>query len=102
ILAIAFHPDGGSVATAGADSTVRTWEIASGAEQAVYRGLEGRATALAYHPDGRSLASGGQQPGVVKVWDLTRPFEYSLPLRLGEENKDVEGLTFAQDGALAA
>src|SRR5262249_33599790 len=38
-------------------------------------GHTGRVGCLAFHPGGRLLASGGEQPGALKVWDLTRPPE---------------------------
>jgi WD40 repeat protein len=76
VLAMAFSPDGRQVASAGADSTIRLWDTQTGQELMVLRGHEGRTACLAFHPSGHCLASGGQQPGSIKIWDLTRPPEY--------------------------
>src|SRR5205823_9703162 len=62
-----------------------------------FYGHQGRAGSLAFHPSGRYLASGGEQPGDIKLWDLTRPQEYvtvaSSPSPVGR----VEGLGFSAD-----
>src|SRR5262249_27218943 len=89
VLGLAFSPDGGLLATASADSTLRTWDLVTGQEQATYRGHEGRVAALAFHPDGHALATGGEQPGDARVWDLTRPVEYVKAVSFGRERKDV-------------
>ena len=47
------------------------WEVRSGRELLLLRGHAGRVRAVAFHPNGRWLASSSQQPGEVKVWDLT-------------------------------
>jgi WD40 repeat protein len=82
ILASAFHPDGQTVATGGADHTVRLWDLATGKEKMVFRGHNGWVTQVQFSPDGRLLASAGDTPGEVKVWDPTRRPDYlSLPLK---------------------
>lgn len=59
--------------------------------------MPSRTSILAFHPEGRKLASGGQQPGAFKVWDLTRPAEYSVADSFGAELADIEALTFSAD-----
>ena len=73
---VAFTPDARFVVTAGADSTVRLWDAATGAERAILRGHPGRVGCVSVHPDGWCVASGGLSGGDVKVWDMTQPQEY--------------------------
>lgn len=96
VLGVAFSPDGKTLATAGADGAARTWNLADGRERLVLRGHQGRVAALAFHPDGFKLASGGAQPGDVKVWDLTRPTDYAIPVDFASERADINALVFTK------
>ena len=55
ILALAFSPDGKTLATTGADRGVRFWDVASGREDRRIDGA-GSGRALAFSPDGQTLA----------------------------------------------
>jgi WD40 repeat protein/tRNA A-37 threonylcarbamoyl transferase component Bud32 len=69
--AVAFHPDGKHLASAGADRKVKVWDWPAGKE--VFRrdcaadNEYGTAYTVAFSPDGRWLAAG--QDGAVHVWD---------------------------------
>jgi eukaryotic-like serine/threonine-protein kinase len=68
VSAIAFSPDGGSLASASHDGIVRLWNVRTGQ---VVRALAGHADVvygLAYSPDGHALATASWDR-TVKVWD---------------------------------
>src|SRR5438105_3916905 len=58
IAAVAFTPDGQTLATASADKTVKLWQPATGQEQATLRAHTDVVCAVAFAPDGQRLATG--------------------------------------------
>lgn len=69
VAAIAFSPDGETIATGSWDCTVKLWDAATGQERATFRWPIGRVLCLAFAPDGLRLAAGGDLGSVI-VWDL--------------------------------
>src|SRR5262249_59197264 len=57
VFAAAFAPDSQTLATGGADGTVRLWDVASGTERTVLKGHSDAVWALALSPDGGTVAS---------------------------------------------
>ncbi len=70
VRAVAFAPDGKSLATASSDGTVRLWDVASWRERSVLKGHADSVHAVAFSPDGKTLASAGND-GDVRLWDLS-------------------------------
>ena len=69
VYAVAWSPDGKTIATAGFDNTVRLWEAASRKEIKSFEGHTKIVLAVAFSPDGRQLASASLD-NTAKVWDL--------------------------------
>jgi WD40 repeat protein len=69
VRAVAFTPDGKTLATADDDGQVRLWDVASHTQlgPALAGGNGGLPPALAISPDGRSLAAAGDYP--IRLWD---------------------------------
>ena len=66
---VAFSPDGGLVAAAAWNGTIKVIDTSTGLELRAIRGLKGRVWAVAFSLDGLRIASGSaDEPGVV-LWD---------------------------------
>jgi WD40 repeat protein len=70
VRAVSFSPDGRRLASAGADGTVKMWDVATGQEMlTLERGHPSGISRVAFSPDGRRLASSSSD-GTVKMWDV--------------------------------
>jgi WD40 repeat protein len=67
-IQITFSPDGRRALSGGADTTLRLWDIQSGACR-VYKGHTAPVIAVAFTPDAKKAVSGGAD-GPIKVWDV--------------------------------
>ncbi len=86
----------GELATAGADHTVRLWDLEAKSELARFEAGQRRVLTLAVSPDGHWLAAGGEDH-LVRVWDLRRR---KLAATLRDHTGAVRRLAFSPDGAL--
>jgi WD40 repeat protein len=68
VFALAFHPDGTRLATAGGDRAILLWDLARGEEVARLQGHTSYVWSLAFSPDGATLASGSGD-FTVRLWD---------------------------------
>src|SRR5262249_49466129 len=103
--ALAYAPDGKTVASGSHDGTVRLWDVTDpGAPTGRFvldahktpKAPENDVPAVAFAPDGKTLVSGGDD-GVLHFWDLTgdKPAERAA-LRL--DKGPVSSVQYSPDG----
>ena len=68
ISALAFGPDGATLAVGGSGGEVRLYNVADGARKATLKGHAGGIFAIAFSPDGGRVATGGFD-GNVRIFD---------------------------------
>jgi WD40 repeat protein len=67
VLAVAYSPDGTTLASGSGDQTVRIWDVRSGTNLHTLTGHTDSVRAVAYSPDGTTLASGSDDQ-TVRIW----------------------------------
>jgi hypothetical protein len=98
LAAVAFAPDGKTLASGGADGVVRLWDTSTSRERRHLEGHRGAVKAVVFTPDGKLLASAGTD-GTVHVWDATDGRQVRV---LGGDPKGVRALACAPDGRMVA
>jgi WD40 repeat protein len=98
--AVAFSPDGQTVATGGADGNVRLWDAATQQEIGPPMSSDAKpVAAVAFSPDG-TLVAAGSADGNVQLWDTATQQEAGTALVAG--GAEVSALAFSPDGKLLA
>src|SRR5579872_2878409 len=69
VYCVAFSPDGKTLASSGADATIKLWDVATGKITATLDEKTGHIQSVAFSPDGKTLASGSLN-GTIKLWDV--------------------------------
>lgn len=74
LTAMAWHPDGRSIAAGGRDGVVTIWDAGDGSFTATLPAAEEGIRALAFSPDGQllAIASEGADGHSLRVWDTVR------------------------------
>jgi WD40 repeat protein len=65
-LGVAYSPDGKRIASAGADGTVKVWDVRNGQKLFDLKGHAGSVTCVTFSPDGKYLASAGDDKTVKR------------------------------------
>jgi WD40 repeat protein len=98
VSAVAFSPDGKTVASGSYDETVRLWDAATGEERQKFEGHDDYVSAVAFSPDGKTVASGSYDK-TVRLWDAATGEERQ---KLEGHDGDVLAVAFSPDGKTVA
>jgi len=98
VQAVAFSPDGKTLASGSRDKTVRLWDVASGKELHVLSSHTEWVSSVAFSPDGKTLASGSLD-NTIKLWDVASGQE--LKTITGHDDS-VLSVAFSPDGETLA
>jgi WD40 repeat protein len=94
VAALAFSPDGKSLATASEDKFVRLWDVAGGKELRRFAGHQSAVLAVAFSRDGKNLATGGADAS-VRLWNTASGAEVR---RFQKHTYGVAAVVFHPDG----
>ncbi|MFF9039712.1 helix-turn-helix domain-containing protein [Streptomyces sp. NPDC014892] len=97
-MAVAFSPDGRTLATSTRDHTAQLWDLATGKVLSTVKSGTGVVSSLAFDTTGKTLAT-GTEDGTVHLWDVADGRQRTT---LTSASSRVESMAFAPDGRTLA
>lgn len=98
VTAIAFSPDGQTLASGSADKTVKIWNLETGKSHLTFFGHAGTIELLAFSPNEKLLASSSND-NIIKLWDLETG---NLLQTLSGHTDKIQILVFSADEKMLA
>ncbi|MFF9011403.1 trypsin-like peptidase domain-containing protein [Streptomyces sp. NPDC014870] len=98
VRAVAYSPDRRTLATAGADRTIRLWDTVTGKSRTTLKGHSDGVNAVAFSPDGRTLATAGADR-TIRLWDTDTG---TARATLEGHSQGVTSVAFSPDGRTLA
>jgi WD40 repeat protein len=94
VNSLAFSPDGQTLVSAGADSTIKLWHVGAQDLIDILHKHNGMVRCVAFTPDGRILATGGDDRTIM-FWDL---MQRQVATALSLEDTAAHSLALSPDG----
>ncbi|GFZ93683.1 serine/threonine-protein kinase [Okeania sp. KiyG1] len=93
VYAVVISPDGQTIVSGSADTTIKVWDYGSGELKHSLTGHRGYIYTVAISPDGQTIVSGSSDD-TIKIWDLRTG---ELLRTLAEKQNDIYSLAISPD-----